>query len=85
MDINLTPDKPIKKKMKKMRSKAEDFIFVAFQKMPEKFIPSFIMQWMGKYTEKRLAELQSQLIKSHWTTAELEKAVQQIHARQQNQ
>lgn len=82
MDINLTPDKPIKKKM---WSKAEDFIFSAFQKMPEKFIPSFIMQWMGKYTEKRLAELQSQLIKSRWATTELEKAVQQIHARQQNQ
>ncbi len=85
MKIDLIPQKPIKEKTKKMCQKAEDFLFAAFHKMPEKSIPPFIMQWMEKYTEKRLAELQSQLVKSRWTTAELEKAVQQIGTRQQDQ
>ena len=36
------------------------------------------MNWMERYTDKRIAELQKQLIKDNWTNVELQKAVEQI-------
>jgi hypothetical protein len=51
--------------------------------MPEKIIPACLMIWMEHYTDKRIAELQHQIIRSKWQTMELEKAVNNIHSRQQ--
>ena len=42
------------------------------------------MNWMEHYTNKRLSELQSQIIRKRWQTIELEKAVDKIHDRQQD-
>jgi hypothetical protein len=49
--------------------------------MPEKIIPTCLMTWMKHYTDKRIAELQHQIIRSKWQTMELEKAVNNIHSR----
>jgi hypothetical protein len=38
---------------------------------------------MEHYTDKRIAQLQHQIIRSKWQTIELEKAVNNIHSRQQ--
>jgi len=62
----------------------ENLIFAIIQKIPEKHIPSFFMKWLGHYTNKRLLELQSQIIRKRWQTIELEKAVNNIHNKQQN-
>lgn len=42
------------------------------------------MKWMERYTNKRLSELQSQIIRKQWQTIELEKAVDKIHNKQQD-
>lgn len=42
------------------------------------------MKWMEHYTNKRLSELQSQIIRKRWQTIELEKAVDKIHNKQQD-
>ncbi len=41
------------------------------------------MRWFEKYTDKRLAQLKSDVIRKRWQTIELEKAVDNIHQRQQ--
>ena len=42
------------------------------------------MNWMEHYTNKRIADLQQQLIRDRWYNIELEKAVDKIHDRQQD-
>ena len=62
----------------------EDLIFAIIQKIPEKHIPSFLMNWMEHYINKRLSELQNQIIRKRWQTIEFEKAVDKIHDSQQD-
>ena len=62
----------------------EDLIFAIIQKIPEKYITSSFMNWMEHYANKRLSELQSQIIRKRWQTIELEKAVDNIRVRQQD-
>ena len=68
----------------KIYNHLEDLIFAIIQKIPEKHIPSFLMNWMEHYTNKRLSKLQSQIIRKRWQTIELEKTVDNIHQRQQS-
>ena len=67
----------------KIYDRLEDLIFAIIQKIPEKHIPSSFIKWMEHYTNKRLSELQSQIIRKRWQTIELEKAVDKIHNKQQ--
>ena len=68
---------------KKLRDKSEDFLFTLVQRLPERFIPASLMNWMEYYTDKRISELQRQLIKDNWTNVELQKAVEQIRQQEQ--
>lgn len=42
------------------------------------------MIWMEQYTDKRLRELQQDVIRNRWHTIELEKAVEYINDMQQD-
>lgn len=42
------------------------------------------MIWMEQYTDKRLHELQQDVIRNRWHTIKLEKAVEHIHDMQQD-
>lgn len=68
----------------KIYDRLEDLIFAIIQKIPEKHIPFFLMNRMERYTNKRLSELQSQIIRKRWQTIELEKAVDNIRKKQQD-
>ena len=68
----------------KIYDRLEDLIFTIIQKIPEKHIPSSFMNWMEYYTNKRLSDLQSQIIRKRWQTIELEKTVDKIHNKQQD-
>ena len=67
----------------KIFNKSEDMLFSIIQKIPEKFIPACLMTWIEHYTNKRISELKQQIIRKRWQTIELEKAVDNIHQRQQ--
>lgn len=84
--INIEIQKPnrFKDLLHKIYDRLEDLIFAIIQKIPEKHIPSSFMKWMERYTNKRLSELQSQIIRKRWQTIELEKAVDKIHSKQQD-
>lgn len=84
--INIEIQKPnrFKDMLHKIYDYLEDLIFTIIQKIAKKHIPSSFMKWMEHYTNKRLSELQSQIIRKRWQTIELEKAVDNIRNKQQN-
>lgn len=83
--INIEIKKPnrFKDLLHKIHSRSEDLLFSIIQKMPEKMIPTCLMNWMDRYTNKRIAELKQQIIRNRWQTMELEKIVDDIHSREQ--
>lgn len=48
-------------------------------KLSDKFIPSFVMEWLERYTTKRINQLRQQNIKQTWENTYLQKAVDEIH------
>ena len=81
--IEIKKQNRFKDLLHKIFNRLEDSLFNLFQKMPEKMIPTCLMTWMEHYTDKRIVQLQHQIICSKWQTMELEKAVNNIHSRQQ--
>jgi len=57
-------------------------MFSIILKIPERFIPSFLMKHIEKYIDKRTQELTQQITRQRWQQAHLEKAVDEIHTRQ---
>lgn len=84
IDIEIKKPNRIKDFFHKLHSKLEDLIFSIIQKFPERFIPSVLMDWMERYLNKRISQLQQEAIKQNWKNSYLKKAVTDIHARQQD-
>ena len=53
-------------------------------KIPDRLIPSALMLWIDKYTDKRIQQLKQQNVKSTWKNMYLQKAVDEISNRQQS-
>lgn len=53
-------------------------LFNLIQKMSERFIPSFLMNFLEYYTNKRIAQLKHEQIKSTWQKMYLKEAKEQI-------
>lgn len=77
MNITITPHNPIKDFSYKIASKIEDCIFTLFERLPDRLIPAFVLNWMERYTDRRLSKLKAQIIKSKWTAAEEQKILEQ--------
>ena len=84
--INIEIRKPnrIKELSQNFRSRLEDLIFSIIQKLPERLIPSVLMDWMERYLNKRISQLQQETIKQNWKNVYLQKAVTEIHNKQQD-
>ena len=67
-----------------MYNKTEDTLFLMIQKLPEKFIPRFLMEWLQQYMNKRIAELNQQIVHDKWKSMELHKAVDSIRQQDTN-
>lgn len=80
--IEVTRPNKIKDFFHKAHSRLEDMMFSIVQKMPDRFIPGFIMEWLDRYTTKRIAELKQGIIKDRWESMELDKAVDNISIKQ---
>lgn len=78
IEIELKDRSRTKEFFQKLRNKSEDMMFSIIQKLPDKFIPSFVISWMGRYTDKRINELQRSIIKDRWKQVSLEKVVDKI-------
>ena len=68
-----------------LHSKIEDLLFELLQKVPERFIPQPLMEWLDRYTTKRINQLKHQNIKNTWRNVHLEKVVNDINSRTQKE
>lgn len=83
IDIEIKKRSRLKEFFHQTHSKSEDVLFSIVQKLPEEFFPRWLMEWLERYTNKRISELNHQIIRDRWHTIELDKAVDNIHKRQQ--
>ena len=84
IDIEIRKPNRIKELSQNFRSRLEDLIFSIIQKLPERLIPSVLMDWMEQYLNKRITQLQQETIKQNWKNVYLQKAVTEIHNKQQD-
>lgn len=84
IDIELKDRNHIKEFLHKLHSRLEDIAFSIIQRIPEKFIPYWLMNWLEKYLDKRISELKQESVKATWRTMYLQDAIDEIHNRQQD-
>ena len=84
IDIELKDRNRLKEFFHKLHSRLENIAFSIIQKLPEKFIPHWLMNWLEKYLDKRINELKQESIKMTWRNMYLQSATNEIHNRQQD-
>ena len=80
IDIELKDHNPIKEFFHNLHGRLECTAFSIIQRMPEKFIPQWLMNWLEKYLDKRISELKQQSIQMTWRNMYLQNAVNEIHS-----
>lgn len=80
IDVELKDRNKFKEFFQNLHSKLEDLLFSIIQKLPEKLIPSPLMFWLDRYLDKRISQLQQEIIKQRWQQDALEKAVSDIRS-----
>ena len=78
IEIEIKDRNKFKEFFHKVRNKSEDLLFSIIQKIPERFIPSFILEWLDRYTDRRINQLKQEQIKATWKKMYLQDAVNQI-------
>lgn len=84
IDIELKDHNPIKEFFHKLHDRLEDITFSIIQRIPEKFIPQWLMNRLEKYLDRRIRELKQQSIQMTWRNMYLQSATNEIHNRQQD-
>lgn len=84
IDIELKDRNHIQEIFHKLHSRLENIAFSIVQRIPEKFIPQWLMNRLEKYLDKRISELKQESIKMLWRNMYLQSATHEIHNRQQN-
>lgn len=82
INIELKDRSRTKEFFHKLHSKLEDMLFPIVQKIPEKFLPYWLMNKLEKYLDKRISELKQESIKQTWRNMCLQDAVDDIHSKQ---
>lgn len=82
--INIEIQKPnhLKNAFHKIYNRFENLMFSIIQKLPDRLIPNFLLEWLDKYTTKRINQLKQQNIKHTWKNIYLESALEEISNRQ---
>ena len=65
-----------------IKPKLEAIAFSIIQHLP--IIPDFLMNWANDYLNRRITQLQHETLRQQWDKASLEKALSEIHERQQD-
>lgn len=84
INIEIKKRNPIKEFFHNLQSRLEDILFFIIQKLPDKFIPHWLMNRFEKYLDKRISELKQESIKMTWRNMYLQNSLTEIHNRQQN-
>lgn len=78
IDIEIKDRNHIQEIFHKLHSRLEDVTFSIIQRIPEKFIPQWLMSRLEKYLDKRISELKQQSIQMTWHNMYLQNAVNDI-------
>ena len=78
IDIELKDRNRLKEFFHKLHSRLENITFSIIQRIPEKFIPQWLMNRLEKYLDKRISELKQQSIQMTWRNMYLQNAVNNI-------
>lgn len=78
IDIEIKDRNRLDKFFRKAHNKCEDIFFSIIQKIPARFIPSSVMNWIECYTDKRINQLKQEQIKAVWEKMHLENAIDEI-------
>ena len=81
INIELKPRNKFETFLHETYDKLEDIVFDIILKVPERFIPSFLMKHIEHYIDKRTQALQQQIIKQRWQQVALEHAVSDIRGK----
>lgn len=84
IDIEIKKRSKTKEFFHKLHDKLEDLMFSVIMKLPDGFIPHFLMEWLSNYTTRRIQKLQQEHIKQTWKNMYLQDAVNEISNRQRN-
>ena len=79
INIEIKKCSRVKEFFHKLHSTSENLLFKFIIKLPDKFIPPFVMDWLDRYTTKRINQLKQQNIKQTWKNTYLQKAVDEIN------
>ena len=78
IDIEIKRRNRIKEFFQKLHSKAEDILFSIVSSLPEKLIPLPLMEWLGRYMDRKIQQTRQQIVKNRWRQDTLEKALSDI-------
>ena len=78
IDIEIKDRNHIQDFFHKLHSRLEDIAFSIIQRIPDKFIPHWLMNRLEKYLDKRISELKQQSIQMTWRNMYLQNAVNDI-------
>lgn len=84
IDIEIKDRNHVKDFFHKLFSRLENISFSIIQRIPEKFIPHWLMNRLEKYLDKRIRELKQESIKMTWHNMYLQNSLTEIHNRQQD-
>lgn len=84
MNIAVGKCRRLRESLHHLYSKSEDTMFSTIQKIPAKFMPTFLTDWLDRYATKRIQELKQQTMKQAWHRVYLENAVAEISNRKQD-
>lgn len=82
INIEIRTRNKIKEFFNRLHDTLEDLLFSIVQKLPESLIPAPLMEWLESYINKRTQELQQEILRKQWQQIHLEKAVEEIHSKQ---
>ena len=85
IDIKLKKRSIVKESLHNLHSASEDLLFKLIMKLPDRFIPSALMECLDGYTTKRINQLKQQNVKNTWRNVYLEKVVNDINSRTQKE
>jgi len=81
INIEISKQNRFKDFFHKVYDRLEDMMFCTIQKIPNRFIPQWLMSWLEHYTNNRIAQLKQQIIRDRWHSVELEKVVDQLDSK----
>lgn len=78
IDIEIKKHSIVKDFLYKLHDRLEDLFFKIIMKLPERLIPSSLMEWLEQYTLKRINQIKQQNVKQTWRNMYLKDALDNI-------